>query len=770
MASEFEKWIGGDEWSLAETSYHPSRENIGGTLFCIGNGFLGLRGSYEELGTKAVQGLYAAGIYRETVDRFHVSADTFCRKKQIFSEELMTTPWKLQQIQNLPDPLLIKLFIDGAPFRLWDGKLLEYSRTLDLRTGGLSRNLRWDNGAGKVSSIQIRRFCSMADRRLIVQEYKIVPENWTGTVRIESGIDAGLNTEYTEQIMRQTSAGMVLGLSIPSTGMQVCQAMDQKLFIDGKEADVLWTSAESLRRYTKQTEVCVRPGQEVSLQKFCAVSASSDEDDQLEADALKALSCGLKKGFAECAAENEEAWQALWQQADVRIEGDPDAQRFLRYALFHLIIASPREDSRTSIAAKALTGPGYHGNIFWDTDINLAPFYQWVFPQWGKGHCQYRYRMLDAARENARSEGRSGARYSWCSAFSGEEQAPEAIVCGRTQIHLMPDIAYAMFRYADISGDDAWWVNEGLEAVTECARYMAERVTFNDARQRYEILGVGGPDEYHPLTDNNAYTNYMTACLFQRCSDEWLNLPKAEKLKSKLRLFDDEIARWKEMAGKMYQPADPVTGLIPQCDGFFDLKDTWEQSGSDWGGPGAEYHECKGIKQPDVILLLTLLPERFERKHLLANWDYYERFILHGSSLSPSIHALAAAKLGLVQKARHYFNLSAKFDFADYNNDTQQGIHIGNSGGLWQAMIYGFAGLELRDGGLCFAPALPQEWPAIEFRIWLRGNGFSVRAANDEVCVVADRDNPQIIAVTVFGEASVVQAGETKCFKGRCRL
>lgn len=760
MKSESDK----REWCIEETAYHPAQENIGGTLFCSGNGYMGLRGSYEELGTKVAQGLYVRGVFREMTEHMFFTADTFCRKKYIFNEELMNMPLAFQKQQNLPDPLLIKIFIDGVPFRMWDGKLLEYRRTLDLRTGVLCRTVRWDNGEGKISTIDICRFCSMANRHLIVQQYCITPENWSGSVGLESGIDAGLNSEYAEEVRWHADAGMLVDVNIPGLGARVCQAVEQHLLVDGSSFESEWGQTEKLRRYKNETEIGLQQGQMLTLEKFCAVCASVDEDAEspLEECTSDIAKKEAQKGFQCCAAENEEAWRQLWQQADIRIDGDPEAQRFLRFGLFHLLIASPREDSITSIAAKALTGDGYHGHVFWDMDINLAPFYQWVFPVWAKGHCQYRYRLLDAARAIARQEGRSGARYPWSSAVSGKEEAPISIICSRTQIHVVPDIAYAVFRYAEISGDQQWWQEEGLEIITECARYMAERVVFNEQYDRYEILDVGGPDEYHPVTDNNAYTNYLTTWLFRCGVESWQE--GFDKLKTQLKLSNEELVRWQEMADKMYCPADPVTGLIPQCDGFFDLKETWEKSGSDWGGPGAEYHECKGIKQPDVILLLTLLPQLFGPKHLASNWDYYERFILHGSSLSPSIHALVAAKMGLAHKAKHYFNLSARFDFDDYNHDTCQGVHIGNFGGLWQAMVYGFAGMELRGETLCFSPVLPEEWKGLSFRIVFRGNAFSIYLAKDHVRITADAGNPQDIEFSVFGRTGPVNAGEEKQF------
>jgi kojibiose phosphorylase len=744
MKTDFYKNYSGDEWSLSETSYHPANESAGGSFFCIGNGYMGLRGSYEELGTKKTQGLYVPHLYRKDVDRLFEEADTFCRKKYIFDEEAMTEPWCVEQIQNLPDPLLLRVYIDEVPFCLWDGKLLSYERRLNLKTGVLSRVVRWDNGSGKISLIRIERFCSMSDRQLIAQRYSLIPENWSGSVRLESGIDAGLNNGYEECIDWLSEGAMTLNGLIPSTGMQFCQQVDHRLLIDGKSAGNFWGQKDRSRRYVKTSVVELCQGQELTLEKFCAVGTVVEQGHvpELMVNAERTVSVSRERGFECCCRESADSWRLLWGQADIRLDGDPDAQRFLRYGLFHLIIASPRDDARSSIAAKALTGPGYGGHVFWDTDINLFPFYQWVFPDWAKGHCRYRYRLLDAARRAAESEGLRGARYPWISAFSGDEQTPPAITCGHSQIHVVPDVAYAMFKYFESTGDERWWQEQGLEAVTECARYMADKVSFNEEEDRFEILGVGGPDEYHPVTDNNAYTNYMTAELLGRCASEWRSrIDELEKLSARLNVSADEPDRWSKIAKKMYKPVSDETGVIPQCDGFFDLKDEWEASGASWGGPSAEYHECKGIKQPDVLLLVILLAAQFEHRHLLANWDYYERFVLHGSSLSPSIHALAAARLGLVQKARYYFNLSAKFDFLDPNNDTARGIHIGNFGGLWQAMIYGFAGMELRSDELCFSPALPLEWTSITFRVVWKGNGVCVQAKNKTVCIAADSAN-----------------------------
>lgn len=215
----------------------------------------------------------------------------------------------------------------------------------------------------------------------------------------------------------------------------------------------------------------------------------------------------------------------------------------------------------------------------------------------------------------------------------------------------------------------------------------------------------------------------------------------------------------------MYLPINALTGLIPQCDGFHDLRDEWESAGSSWGGPGAEYHECKGLKQPDVLLLQTLLPERFSRRQLLANWDYYERFVQHGSSLSPSTHAQIAAKLGLVQRAKYYFDLAASFDFVDYNKDSADGIHIGNFGGLWQAVVFGFAGLTLQDDELHFEGNLPREWQEVGFHLVFRGNRLSVRVTDGEIAVASDPKNVSAVKCRVHGRSYDLVPGSTQVSK-----
>jgi kojibiose phosphorylase len=762
-------------WILSEDTYHPKNELVGGTLYCLGNGYMGLRGSYEELGTKGVQGHFVHAVFRKlNENRFFCHADTFCRKKYIFDEELMPYPEVSCYIQNLPDVLFLQVSIDDKVFRMWDGRLLDYRRTLNTKNGLLERMVRWDNGEGKITKFLFKRFCSMENPHVVFSKVEITPENYDGEVGLRSGIDASLEEAYEGNVVLKEGGRIALSTQIPSTHISVAQCVDHALSINGNRIEAEWRFGSELHRHAVTARVFVKKNQTLSIEKPAPVFTSQDQDaGNIIEQAQSLCSACLRDGFNTVFEQSVTAWESLWEKCDILIEGDDEAQQMLRYGLYHLIIASPMYTDKCSIGAKSLTGEGYSGYVFWDTEINIAPFYQWILPHVAENHYAYRHKMLPEAIENAKLYNGAGARYPWSSTIEGHEHNYRAIVCSRTQVHINLDVAYSMLRFKDTTGDLDFFERKSLEVVLQCVRYLAGVVEYNRKKDRYELLGVGGPDEYHPVTDNNAYTNYLVSYIFGRAISEFQalenrNAEQAAGLARKIYLDADELSHWSDIAEKIFTPKDAATQVIPQCDGFFDLKDQWERSGNDWGGPGAEYHLCKGLKQPDVILLLALLPEQFTREELVANWDYYERFILHGSSLSPSIHALIAAKIGLTQKAREYFFLSAKFDRIDQNNDTYAGIHIGNFGGLWQALAFGFAGLEHSATGLRFDPHLPLEWKSLSFNLLYQGIRLHVKISNLRVDIFCDSDVPDGMEFSCFGQTEPAVKGGIRFDRKRC--
>lgn len=742
-------------WMHRETKYHPNDEALAATRFFLGNGFLGVRGSLDELGTHGVQGCYAAGFFRRRLVHQFETADTYTRKKLIFDEEIMPRPAPVYEIQGLPDLLFCRLTIGGEVFRMWEGEVTGFERTLDLGTGLLTRKVEWCSPGGLRAVLVFERFLAWDIPELMFQRITVRAVDPLA-LEVAPGLDGSLEPRLgVGELVRGKN---VQALRVEAAGTEIPAFIGQawSLEQEGKLSDAAGEEGEVAGRPVVRYFFELPAGGSVTFVRAGCVLVGN-YPAHVGADATKALdlaSDALGRGFDDCLASSTKVLKAKWEMADIVLDGPERDQVALRYSLYQLLAAAPWNYDHISIAAKCLSGPGYNGHVFWDTDINILPFYQWVFPSVAANHCRYRHRMLDDARKLAAGEGRPGARYPWQSALEGLEQAPEFIRCSRTQIHVVADVAFAADRLGDISGGK--FPESVAEIAIECARYLRTRLTWNGEAGRFEIHGVGGPDEYHPVTNNNAYTNYLTAWLLGRAAELAGEFPG---LATRLGVTSDERRDWAAAAAKLFLPLDPETGLIPQCDGFFGLDETWEEVGGNWGGIGAEFYKCKALKQPDVLLLLTLFPEKFSPEVLRRNWDYYERFILHGSSLSPSIHALVAARIGLPQRARYYFDLAANFEFTNHNRDTQHGIHIGNCGGIWQAMVFGFAGLRQEGEELVLDPCLPAEWRRVTFHVAFRGVIMQVSAGNTGVEVRALAENPATLNVRVFGDSRRITPG-----------
>jgi trehalose/maltose hydrolase-like predicted phosphorylase len=444
--------------------------------------------------------------------------------------------------------------------------------------------------------------------------------------------------------------------------------------------------------------------------------------------------------------EHSRRWDERWTAGDIEIEGDASAQLALRFAIYHMIGGANPEDERVSIAARGLTGDAYAGHVFWDTEIFLLPFYTLTWPAAARALLMYRYHTLPAARAKAAAFGHRGAFYPWESADGGREATPryvrgrnhEAILIGNAaqEQHISADIAYAVWQYWQATGDDAFLLEAGAEIILETARFWASRAE-PGTDGRFHLRGVIGPDEYHDAVDDNAYTNGMAQwnlecaiataqCLRDQWPERW------QELRDRLALTEEEEELWRRVGEGLGIPWGPDTGVIEQFAGFFDLEPI--PIPSDGGrrvpmdvllGP-ARTRASQVAKQADTLMLLALLPDRFPRAVQAANFQYYEARCGHGSSLSPAIHALVAARLGEMEAAERYFREAAGIDLEDGMGNASEGVHMAALGGLWQAVVFGFAGVSLRPEGLELAPRLPASWQSLRFRVQWHGRQVAV--------------------------------------------
>jgi trehalose/maltose hydrolase-like predicted phosphorylase len=444
-------------------------------------------------------------------------------------------------------------------------------------------------------------------------------------------------------------------------------------------------------------------------------------------DALRELRSAQGAGFEVLLAEHRRAWAQRWETADVLIEGDPELQLAVRVALFHLM-ASVAEEGEAAVGARGLSGSGYRGHVFWDSDVFVLPFLAATHPVAARAMLEYRIRRLDAARAAAAREGYSGARFPWESAGDGDDVTPSharlptgeiaRIRTGEAEEHITADVAWAAACYVDWTGDAEFAAGPGRELLTETARYWASRVRFSDGRAH--LYGVIGPDEYHEPVDDNAFTNVMA---------RW-------NLRAAARVGGDEAERadWLRVADALVDGYDPMSGLYEQFAGFSRLEPLVIADVAPRRPIAADLllgrertAAAQVLKQADVLMLHHLVPDEVAPGSLLANLDFYEPRTAHGSSLSPAIHASLLARAGRFREALRALRIAARIDLDDLTRSTASGVHLATMGGVWQALVFGFAGVRPRGDALVVDPRLPLAWGALELRLRFRGSPLRLR-------------------------------------------
>jgi kojibiose phosphorylase len=460
----------------------------------------------------------------------------------------------------------------------------------------------------------------------------------------------------------------------------------------------------------------------------------------------------------------------LWRDCDVVIEGDPTAQIAIRYNLFQLLAAAPRHDDRVSIPAKTLSGFVYRGHVFWDTEIFLIPFLTFTQPQIARNLLSYRYHTLDGAKRKAKEAGYEGAMFAWESASTGDEVTPRwvfaedgtpvRIWCGDIELHINADVAYAVWQYWQATGDHGWMQRQGAEIILETAVFWGSRVEWNAVRNCYEISDVIGPDENHERVNNNAFTNGMVQWHMETAISviDWLREcypERATELEAQLNL-KSRLQHWHHIVRYMIVLHDSETGLIEQFEGFFDREDV---NLDDYKGRTQSMQAILGIeetnkrqilKQPDVLMLLYLLRDSTlktslfpsdNKQVLQTNWDYYTPRTDHtyGSSLGPAIQAIMAAKLDKIEEAYEHFMRAALVDLKDVRGNAGEGIHAASTGGVWQAVVFGFAGVRLTSSGpIVETPHLPPHWTRLKFRLHWHNQCYEFDISKTEVIVKTD--------------------------------
>lgn len=719
-----------DPWQVVETEFDPAYNHRNETIFSLGNGYIGLRGTFEEgvpASIPSTPGTYINGIY-ET-------------EPIVYGEYMAKQPTEYQTMVNVTDWKGLKILLDNEEFSMFNGTIEKYSRTLDLKDGVLRRQLTWTSPKGRSLEIEFERFVSQANRHLAFLRCSVTPLNFSGPITIRSHVNGAVSNYHhlTKPAFKVISTTLTneSGVLISRTGASeltvACAVTHRATPLTSIMGSASTTCLDFLARFE------AKEGQKISLDKFVALSSSRESAEEQLGDFVERLVLrSAAQGYDRRRQHHVEFLKSYWNDTDVEIEGDVALQQGLRFNALQLLQSTGR-DGKTNIAAKGLSGEHYEGHYFWDTETYIIPFFLYSQPGLVRKLLEYRYSILDAARLNAKRMRDQGALYSWRT-INGHE-ASGNFLGSTVQYHINAAVAYAIHKYLEATEDTDFLVEIGAEMLFETARCWAHRGVFLESRGgAYCINEVCGPDEYKPGVNNNCYTNYMAQFNLRLAlqARERLMGDYPEdyiRLVSKLKIDETEFALWQKCADRMYLPFDADLGIHPQDDSFVDKDpidiDSIPQDEiplvANWHPLVIWRHQV--IKQADVILLLFLLGDQFTLAEKKADFDYYEPKTTHDSSLSPAIYSIIASEVGYPEFAYNYFLQTVRLDLDDYNRNAWQGLHTACMAGSWMGVVNGFAGMRTFGGSLSFKPFVPEKWKSYRFKVKFRGSQLQVEVS-----------------------------------------
>jgi alpha,alpha-trehalose phosphorylase len=757
-----------DEWRLVEQQFSPDFLAATETLFSTANGYLGIRAGFEE-GAPAWQN----GTF---INHFYES------RPIVYGEEAFGFARTGQTIVNVPDGTLIKLYVDDEPFYLPTATVDTFERALDMRSGTLDREVIWEKSSGKRVSIKSRRLVSFVHKHVAAISYEIVVLNADAPVVIASelvnrrdGADENNNGDPRARIVggrvlkprvhRARDERVVLGFSTRSSGLTLACASDHVIETDA-EHTVETTCGDDSGQVV--FSVAARRGAPIRVTKFLTYHTSRRvPPTELCQRAEWSLDRAVAEGFDSLVTGQREFLDDFWHRSDVQVTGDRGVQQTIRFNLFQICQATARAEG-AGVPAKGMTGQGYEGHYFWDTEVYVLPFLIYTTPRIAKNLLRFRHSYIDKARARAAELNQKGALFPWRT-ISGEE-ASAHYASGTAQYHINADIMYALKKYVEISGDTEFLTEVGAEMLVETARFWFDLGFFSPRKAgRFVINGVTGPDEYNTVVDNNCYTNLMArenlrfaAKTVDALIDE--DPRQFVYLAAKTGVSPDEITDWRRAAEEMYVPFDEERWIHLQDDGFLD-KEKWDFENT----PPENYplllhyhplviYRHQVVKQADVVLAMFLLGHEFTLDQKRRNFDHYDRLTTRDSSLSACVESIVASEVGYTDKALEYARYAGLMDLADVAGNVKDGCHIASMGGFWMTLVYGFAGMRDYDGHVSFTPRVSERLRlTIRFKLTVREQLLSV--AMDSTSCVYTLCEGSGLTITHCGESVALEPG-----------
>lgn len=727
-------------WQIIEEGFHPEYHQASESIFSLGNGRFGLRGNFEEeYSGETLRGSYFAGIYYPDKTRVGWWKNGY---PEYFAKVLNSVNW-----------IGIRIFIGDKALDLANTTVTQFERILDMENGLLTRSFEMELTPGGKLFFRFERFCSMADPDTAAVRVAIHSKGFEGKITLEPYLDFDVHNKdanYGDQFWTRAEESVDedhgrVSATTKKTGFTVSSFMHASV---KKNSDPLHASQhhQEPMKVHRRFVTSLQNGDEVVLDKLVVNLSSLYVEASLQfREGIKKLKGIEVQGYDVLKALHGDAWKNIWDGADIRIDGDLSAQQGIRFNVFHLWQTYTGDDPRLNIGPKGFTGEKYGGSTYWDTEAYCIPFYlSSSDPAVARNLLKYRYLHLPKAIENATKLGFSkGAALYPMVTINGEECHNEWEITFE-EIHRNGAIVYAIYDYIKYTGETDYLLQGGLEVIIGVARFWAQRVNYSREKQAWVMLGVTGPNEYENNVNNNWYTNYIARwCL--RYAIELIHRVKETDtnawngIRKAVQFENDEISKWQEVADGMYFPFDEKRQLYLQQDGFLDkelmvadeIPPDQRPINQNWSWDRI-LRSCF-IKQADVLQGMYFFEDQFEPETIQRHFDFYEPMTVHESSLSPCVHAILASHLGKMDKAVDMYLRTARLDLDDYNNDTEDGLHITSMAGTWMSVVRGFAGLSVKDDKLCLSPVLPEGWKSLIFKMRFRHRVLNVGIHPDQV-------------------------------------
>lgn len=754
---EFRNWI------VSEIEFEEKYIGKTEAIFALGNGYIGLRSANEERYLDEKRDLFISGTFNKANEN------------------------EVTELPNAADITEIEIYINGKRLTLSSKNNKEYLKSLNLKTGELSRSFVYLDDNYNEYKVSSKRFVSQDRLHVIVNRMEITPLSMNSKIEYRSGINGQVTNTGSQhfnegekriydykyiQMLQETSQSKITFI----------QNTVHNIYIVGTKIDRKPKLSIDRRRVSVSDEYEVDKDQTLVIEKFSNIYTTRDIDsenltiNQLREKSLNEIKEISYMDYDTLFEYNEKIWKKYWEDQNIVIEGNDYDQLAIRFAEYHLKVMTPAHDNRCGIAAKGLSGEGYKGHSFWDTEIFILPFYTYSNPEIARKLLEYRYLSINGAREKAKINGYEGAMYPWESAWLEDGEVTPVwgavdIITGKaTKIwsgfieqHITADITFAVWQYYMITNDEDFMEKYGYEIMFDTAIFWASRLEWNDDKQRYHINEVIGPDEYKEHVDNDAFTNWLAYWTIETAI-EYYNKLKSNKLEifeainKKLDLVRS-YDKWIEKLPKIYLPLPrELDNIIPQNDTFLSLKDidlTKYKNQTHVGSMFQDYNldqvnKMQVIKQADVVMLLYLLEHKFSKEVKKANYDYYEKRTLHDSSLSLSTHSILASDIDEKELAYKLFNGATKIDLGENMKTSDHGIHAASLGGIWQIVVNGFGGVRMIGGNLRINPKLPESWEQLSFSFIWKNNKINVNLSKNNIELNRFSGDDEIIEIYIY--------------------